>query len=282
LRAIDLCGGAGGWAVAARGLPIDIIATVDWWEPALQTYRLNHPQTLVIRGDCKQIPFKPEGFDLVLGGIPCQWLTVMRSKKLGNPVRDEEIVAERALLDALLSWIDSVDPIWWCLEDVPQLASELPMFTPYQIINAASFSGQRRKRIYVGRFPPPKTNSQAGLLATAYLRPGPYRVSPTALHRTPRRHQCFTAKTFFPIEHGRKMPTVIGMASRHDNQRAVIGEGLVSHRQMEWQEAAIAQGFPEDYVFVGSRTSVSKLVANAIQIDTGRAILEGIVERHLE
>ncbi len=282
LRAIDLCGGAGGWAVAARRLPIDIIAAVDWWEPALLTYKLNHPDTYVVRADCKSIPVRPEDFDLVLGGIPCQWLTIMRSKLLGNPPKPEEIQRERALLDSILAWIKDLNPPWWCLEDVPQLVRELPLFTPYQVIDSQNYSGQRRKRVYVGRFPPPAPNGKAGLLASDYLRPGPYRVSVPSRNRHPQRHHCFTGETFYPIEAARKMPTILGLQSRHDNQRGVVDERLPSHRSLEWQEGAIAQGFPEDYVFVGNWTQVGQMISNAIQIDTGRAILEGIVKRHLE
>jgi site-specific DNA-cytosine methylase len=41
---------------------------------------------------------------------------------------------------------------------------------------------------------------------------------------------------------------------------------------------ASLQGYPADYVFVGSPTDVSVMVGNSVQIDTARAILEGIVE----
>lgn len=54
IRAIDLCAGAGGWACAARGLPITIVAAVDFWRPACETYRLNHPGVKVIEGDLRE------------------------------------------------------------------------------------------------------------------------------------------------------------------------------------------------------------------------------------
>jgi site-specific DNA-cytosine methylase len=47
-------------------------------------------------------------------------------------------------------------------------------------------------------------------------------------------------------------------------------------RQLEWQEAALAQGFPADYLFYGSPTRVAKMIGQAIQIDLGRAILKAI------
>lgn len=282
LRAIDLCGGAGGWAIAARGLPIRITHAVDWWLPAVRTYKLNHPDTLVCRGDCRAMPIEPVGFDVVLGGIPCQWLTHLRSRGLGNPPRPDEIERERELLDAVLSWREKAKPRWWCLEDVVQLKRELPIFTPSQTIDARFFSGQRRKRLYVGWFPAPRRNGRAEDLADTYMRPGPYRVHHDTLRRVPARRRTWGERdhAFYPVDREHKWPTVMSLGSRHDKKMAVVDERLPGgKRAVEWQEAARAQGFPDDYVFVGNQTETNQMIANAIQIDTGRAILEAICRK---
>jgi site-specific DNA-cytosine methylase len=49
-------------------------------------------------------------------------------------------------------------------------------------------------------------------------------------------------------------------------------------RQVEWQELAVLQGFPNDYCFCGSPTRVVKMIAQAVQVDTARAILERLIE----
>ena len=84
--AIDLCCGAGGWACAARGLAIRIVLAIDFWEPAATTYRLNHPETEVLCADVRDESVrqkildlaKDRGVSLILGGIPCEWLSVYR------------------------------------------------------------------------------------------------------------------------------------------------------------------------------------------------------------
>jgi site-specific DNA-cytosine methylase len=48
-------------------------------------------------------------------------------------------------------------------------------------------------------------------------------------------------------------------------------------RQLEWQELATLQGFPSDYVFIGSPSRITKMIAQAVQIDTARAILTEFV-----
>lgn len=59
---------------------------------------------------------------------------------------------------------------------------------------------------------------------------------------------------------------------------AVVDDQIAGGRRaVEWQEAAIAQGFPMDYVFVGSATDVSQMVANAVQVDLAHALLQAMV-----
>ena len=42
LNAIDLCCGAGGWACAARDLPVRFVAVADLAADCLETWQLNH------------------------------------------------------------------------------------------------------------------------------------------------------------------------------------------------------------------------------------------------
>ena len=55
-----------------------------------------------------------------------------------------------------------LDPEFWCLEDVIQIIGELPPMTPWQVLNAIHWSGQRRKRCFVGDFPTPKRDAFGG------------------------------------------------------------------------------------------------------------------------
>lgn len=40
-----------------------------------------------------------------------------------------------------------------------------------------------------------------------------------------------------------------------------------------------AIGFPSEYIFCGSPTRVTKMIAQAVQIDTARAILETLCQK---
>lgn len=88
IRAIDLCCGAGGWAFASRGLPIHFIAVADIAPDCLETWRANHaddhPGCTVIECDLSKgtdevlNAVQGQRVDLVLGGIPCAEISVMR------------------------------------------------------------------------------------------------------------------------------------------------------------------------------------------------------------
>ena len=284
IRAIDLCCGAGGWACAARGLPIQITHAFDLAADCCQTCRLNHPGVEVIEGDlldpaiAARIRAMKGRVDLVLGGIPCESISIYRNG--WNPATrtsDAEMARFRALLDAILGLTAWLNPGSWVLEDVVGLVKELPPMTPFRILDAAHWSGQTRKRIYVGNFPKPYSKTDKRVLAD-YLRPGPYRVGTRLYGRTPATHSAFKADLFRAIEPGRKAPTIAGwISSRRDAECGIMDPRLPGgKRQLEWQEAALLQGFPDDYLFYGSPSRVHKMIGQAIQIDLGRAILEAI------
>lgn len=282
--AVDLCCGGGGWACAARGLPIRIVAAVDFWDTACRTYKLNHPETEVICGDLRDGEVRSRlhdackaagGVDLVLGGVPCEWLSVRRN--VGKAVTEAERENERATLAGVLGLVDELDPTYWCLEDVAGIVEELPQGTPWREIDSRAYSAQRRKRVYVGEFPRPPGGSCAEKLSRA-LRTGPYRIGKRVADRQIVRHTACGRQTVQGAWADRKGPTVCCFGSRRDADLVIVDDAVPGgRRQIEWQEAAELQGFPEHYVFYGSPTDVWKMIGRAIQIDTGRAILREIV-----
>jgi len=278
ITAVDLCCGAGGWACAARGLAISIVAAVDWWDMCCLTYARNHPTIEVIRRDVTEPEFLDwaaelrGSIDLVLGAIPCEWLSVRRN--MNNRPKPTEIEQGRAVLDALLAAVRAIEPRWWCLEDVIQIRKELPPLTPYAVLDSRYWSGQRRKRCYVGRFPRPPRGNDKRVLAD-YMRPGPFRLGRRSIGRKLVRSRAFARDSAYATDPQRKCPTINAISSRRDPELVIL-DPIVGPRQMEFGEAARAQGFPDTYLFYGSPSDLWKMVGQAVQIDTGRAILEAV------
>lgn len=272
LRAIDVCAGAGGWAVAARGLPIDIVAAFDLQEDCLETYNLNHPGVVCIQCDVTEYDFSRYvgHVDLVLGGIPCEDISAARRNV---PLPEEKRESFVRLLNKCLAVPGQVGARWWCYEDVVDVLRHMPLFTPHFVLNSQDFGPQRRKRAYLGNTPMPAPQGNTELLGD-YLRRGPFRKSLHLRDRTPRRSQVYGSKCFYPWMPGEKSPTVYGVTSQHDKySAAALGDDW---RSMQWQELAALQGFPDDYVFMGTPTRTVKMVAQAVEVRTGRAILEAL------
>ena len=278
IQAIDVCAGAGGWAVAARGLPIQIVAAFDREQDCLETYGENHPGVECIRCDVVDHDFGSWSgrVDLVLGGIPCEEISVMRNVAQNAKVTPEMLEQFHALVDKCLSIPGVLGARWYCFEDVSQITRHLPIFTPYFKLDSKDFSAQRRKRVYVSNFDPPARQSNSKVLADC-LRTGPYRLNPVLRTRKPQRHKTFTKHAFYPWYDNEKSPTVVSITSRHDNQLALAWNG--GWRQVEWQEAARLQGFPDDYLFIGNVGRTAKMIGQAVQIDTARAILEALCRK---
>lgn len=248
------------------------------------TYRINHPETEVVQGDLREtavrqrVMIASKGVDLVLGGIPCEWISVYRHL---NKVQAQELAEQRATLDYCLELVKHLEPRFWCLEDVVGLAKHLPIMTPHTVINSRYFSAQRRKRLYVGDFPAPIAERRNDETLRNCLRPGPYRIGRRTWDRVPATSRMFVKSQVLAAYPDKKSPTILSQCSRRDAEMAVIDPSLAGQgmRQLEWQEMAAAQGFPQDYVFWGSPTDVAIMIGRAVQIDTGRAILKSIVAK---
>jgi len=272
VRAIDVCGGAGGWAVAARGLPIEIVAAFDREDDCLATYKLNHPSVETIKCDVMQMDFSRwRGIDLILGGIPCETISVARNNRERSSA---EMKGFKRLLERFLSLRDELAARWFCYEEVMQVVPLLPKHTPFFKLNSKSFSAQARTRVFIGNLPCPPAGDCTAVLAD-FLLPGPHRIS-HRIHgkRTPSRTgKCST--TFQPFPPEKKSFTVTNFADSRRDAECATSHPL-GWRNIDWRECAKLQGFPSDYLFVGNPGRVSKMVSQAVQIDTARAILQGI------
>lgn len=296
ITAIDLCCGAGGWAAAARGLPIRFVAVADHAPDCLETWALNHSSD---HPDCELAEIDlatPLGMagardaiaghhvELVLGGIPCEEISVARAP---TPASDEAMAGFYDLLDSLLDFVDELAPRWWCLEDVTTIEPHLtPLLRgrpiPFRRIDSAPYSPQRRVRTFVGSFPRPAAppNGNGARTLSEALRPGPYRTLRDLGRYREHYTQWQSRDTYRAWRPDRPAFTVLDFGTARHSRAAMTPGPADAPRFLEWQELARLQGFPDDYVFVGSLTRTCKMVAQAIQVDLGHAILSAIVAAH--
>ncbi len=296
LRAVDLCCGAGGWAAAARGLPIDWVCVADLAADCLETWEVNHaaehPTCERLRCDLRLaesadavLKAADGSVDLVVGGIPCEQVSVARGANRANAT---EIEDWHRLIDQCLSIVDRLAPRFWAIEDVIQIEKHLPgpLFhgknIPCRRIEAADHSPQRRLRTFLGTFPDPVPEPGPRTLQEV-LRPGPHLIISGAEHYEPAwafSGALTLGKTIIRLLPPEKpCPTVttkIGIRGGRDKRAYTVVDDRGRRRKLSWQEAATVQGFPDDYLFVGGLTRAAEMIGRAIPIAVGRAILKAI------
>ncbi|MFA4952514.1 DNA cytosine methyltransferase [Brevundimonas sp.] len=120
MRAIDLYAGIGGWSLGLRLAGVDVVASYEWWRPAVDTHNGNHG------GDIKptdirklQLEDLPRDIDLVVGSPPCTEFSYSNRGGGGN--------VEEGLKDLIkfLEIVEYLKPRYWALENVPRVAGVL-------------------------------------------------------------------------------------------------------------------------------------------------------------
>lgn len=162
-RALDLFSGAGGLSRGLVEAGFEVVAAVENWDPAIESYRANFPNHLVLNRDIGQLAAK--GFDelkaygtldLLVGGPPCQGFSIQR---IGRDQDDRN-----DLIIGFAGAVVELKPRMFLMENVPGLlgrrgktiAGEFVSLVTtagydvdYKILDAASYGvPQIRRRVF--------------------------------------------------------------------------------------------------------------------------------------
>lgn len=95
---LDLFCGAGGFAVGCSWAGFESVFGVDHFEPAMQTWSLNHPHSIGCLGDIRKVSpsdvksmLEEKGInhiDMITGGVPCQGFSRANRKHNDNDERN--------------------------------------------------------------------------------------------------------------------------------------------------------------------------------------------------
>ncbi len=124
LRVVDLFSGAGGLSAGFQEAGFGIHAGIDSWQPACDSFAVNHPDATVHCRNIRKIDVEDvfdEGTaepDLVLGGPSCQgFSTAGGFGRNGRQEGDER----NSLFLEFIRFVDSLAPQWVVMENVPGL-----------------------------------------------------------------------------------------------------------------------------------------------------------------
>ena len=114
-KGLDIFSGAGGMSLGAINAGIDVAVAIDNNASAAATFISNHPHTLFIKDDIREIKIKEEWTNdifVVFGGPPCQGFSLSNTKTrtLDNP--------NNYLFKEFLRFVKDINPYWFVFENV--------------------------------------------------------------------------------------------------------------------------------------------------------------------
>ena len=170
LNMIDLFCGAGGFAVGCSWTGFQSVLGIDHFEPAMETWSKNHPNSIGCLGDIKKIDpkyvkqlLKAKGInhiDLITGGVPCQGFSIANRKHNDNDERN-------FLFLEYMRFVEEFKPNYIILENVSGMRStaggkfennikkhmnNLGYVTTVKLVNAADYGVPqlRQRLLFVG------------------------------------------------------------------------------------------------------------------------------------
>lgn len=120
MRAIDLYAGIGGWSLGLRLAGVEVVASYEWWQPAIDTHNNNLGSDLA-PVDIRKLDLRtlPSDIALVVGSPPCTQFSYS-NRGGGGDIAD-------GLKDLLRFFevVDATKPRYWVMENVPRVADML-------------------------------------------------------------------------------------------------------------------------------------------------------------
>jgi len=293
VRVISLFCGAGGMDLGFIQAGHQIVWANDNWSDAVATYRYNIGRHVQL-GSINDISPLPEA-EIVIGGFPCQGFSVANRARNTSDERN-------ALYLQFLRIVNEKRPQFFVAENVKGILSlgqgevfmricsdfaSLGYRVRHAVLNSADYGvPQRRERVFIlGQllqkrevipFPPPPTHRSLAKKSDESLSawvsvgaalaslPEPSESCSDANHR-----DCSAYKLRFNGHLGHRevnpaLPAPTITARGDDRGGVVVIHHPGNHRRVSPREAAIIQSFPDDYAFIGNRTSCYRQIANAV------------------
>jgi DNA (cytosine-5)-methyltransferase 1 len=301
---IELCAGAGGAAVGFEQAGFKHIALVEIDKHACETLRVNRPNWNVIEGDLKLFSAKSyRGADLVSAGVPCPPFS-KAGKQLG---KDDErdlfpeairIVSEVRPKAVIFENVKGLlDPIFaGYREHIVQKMAEMGYQGEWKLLNASDYgTPQLRPRvIFVGLKKP---------YWKFFSWPEPHPEKAPSVGEV--LFDLMSSAGWKGAKEWRKVantiaPTLVGGSKKHGGpdlgptraKRAweklgVDGHGLANEPpakdfqglpRLTVPMAAVLQGFPSDWKFLGKKTPAYRQVGNAFPAPVARAVGMSVIQ----
>ena len=291
MRAVDLFCGCGGLSLGFMKAGFEIAAGFDFWDEAITVYERNfsHP---VIKQDLADVAGASEKIrvyspEMIIGGPPCQDFSSAGKRDEDNGRGDLTVSYARIIAD--------VRPEWFVMENVERIQKTRKLAEAIRIYKEAGYGltctvldaslcgvPQKRKRfVMIGHLGSPDDFMRSRLfkrLAEKPMTVADYfgnSLDVKYYYRHPRsyaRRGIFSVDEPSPTIRGVNRPMPDGYQLR-PNDPVRTKDGV---RPLTTKERSMIQTFPEEFVFLGSKTMREQMIGNAVPVNLGRFVAEAI------
>lgn len=291
MRVVDLFSGCGGLSLGFEHAGFDVVAAYDNWQPAITVHEANftHPifnMNLSVESSAiKHIAeFQP---NMIIGGPPCQDFS-SAGKRNENNGRGDLTISYAKIISA-------IRPSWFVMENVSTITKTTKLETARklfkqsgygltQIVLNAALCGvpQRRKRFimigHLGSSDDFMLESIKSRLSTSEMTVKDYfgeHIDVEYYYRHPRsyaRRGVFSVNEPSPTIRGVNRPIPDGYKI-HSNDPV---QSLSGVRPLTTKERSMIQTFPENFIFMGSKSDMEQMIGNAVPVKLGEFIASAI------
>ncbi len=311
ISATDLYAGAGGSSLGLELAGISVLAAANHMPSALATHSRNHPDTEHFDCNLSEVNFRKFPRTRIMWGSPsCVWhapsgrrsrLTQEQELRQADPGAIDRATAFAIIAAAEVHKYDVIVvenvPAFqsWVLHDwwVTGLTALGYIYTVH-ILDSADFGiPQNRIRYYGiaarhGITIDMTLPTVTPVAATAILDPGPLKRTTRPMYISPQvdairepnvLHLATARRNARALRADQNPLATIAASGNHHWVAAVDHRGRRWHRMLSNRERARAQGFPDDYEFVGptpEHESITRQIGNAVPVGVAQFIGERI------
>lgn len=314
INMIDLFSGAGGLTLGFVRQNFSPIFTVENWGDALKTYNYNFntnvsPKDITDANVINEIKLMNAKSDLVIGGFPCQGFSMAGKRSKDDPrnklyeytidviVKTQPKVFVLENVKGILSYKEN-DGIY-VIDKIKNLLNNNNYYVNHILLDASKFGvPQKRERvIFIG-----STSKNKGLvdivinnlkntnLKIKTVRDAIYDLEDKTNDEIPNHtitnHSLEMKKRLLEIPEGKSLYKDYSDAFRklyYDKPSYTVKEnhgGVHVHpikgRVLTPRELARLQSFPDDFIFLGTKSSTLKQIGNAVPVGLAEIIAKNI------
>ena len=311
MNVVDVFAGGGGFGLGFALAGFKIVVAVEIDRDAARTYSANHRKTIVLQEDVRNIDHRDlekyaNSIHVVIGSPPCEPFTVANPNRMEDPADRLYVDPAGQLTLEFIRLVGELGPKVFVMENVAALAEE-PLRTYlerefrrvgyevyFNLLNAEDFGvPSRRRRVFISniKIKPPKSRRVTVREALMGLPPPDSGILPN--HETttlsPKKLERISK-----LRPGEALMKYRGAKGFYENYIRLVWDDVAptvmgsrrfvhpeEHRLLTVREQARLMGYPDVYVFYGSKDSQYNLVGESVPPPLAFVVAEE-VKRYLE